>query len=85
MEAPAICKRMPNKTNDSQRNKNRLKNYAKYSGMAFQMMGIILMGTFAGFQADKWLELKFPVFTVSGVIISVIVAMYFAVKDLLKK
>jgi len=48
------------------------------------MLAIIGLGVYGGVQLDKWLALRFPVFTVVLSIFSVIIAMYFAIKDLLK-
>jgi len=45
---------------------------------------IICVGTFGGLYLDKWLMFKFPVFTLSLSIISVILAVYYAIKDLIK-
>ena len=51
--------------------------------MAFQMMAIILAGVFGGMELDKWLNRKFPVFTFVLTIVSVIFAIYYAIKDLI--
>lgn len=64
---------------------NRLKDYAKYSSLAFQMMSIIVIGTFAGFKIDQNIKIKFPIFTLSLSLISVTLAIYIGVKDFLKK
>ena len=65
--------------------KKRLLNaYARYSGMAFQMMAIIVAGAFGGLKLDQWLSTR-PVFTVILSIVSVFLAIYLVVKDLLKK
>ena len=61
-----------------------LFNYAKYSTIGIQMIVIICGGVFGGIQLDKWLHLKFPVFTLVLSILSVFVAMYLSVKDILK-
>lgn len=64
--------------------KKYLDNYARYSSIGFQMLAIILLGVFAGIKLDQWLEMKFPVFKVILSILSVILAIYYAVKDFLK-
>ena len=74
---------MPIETNKNQK-KKALNNYAKYSSIAFQMLFIILLGVFGGFKLDEWLNLSYPVFTVLLSIVSVILAIYYVVKDLLK-
>ena len=61
-----------------------LNNYARYSSIAFQMLAIILLGVFAGYKLDLWLNSK-PVFTVILSLLSVIIAIYIVTKDLLKK
>jgi F0F1-type ATP synthase assembly protein I len=48
------------------------------------MLAIILIGVFGGVKLDQWLELKAPVFTVILSILSVILAIYYAVKDLIR-
>jgi F0F1-type ATP synthase assembly protein I len=64
--------------------KKSLNQYARYSGMAFQMMAIILAGAFGGLQLDKWLQTK-PVFTVILSIVAVFLAIFYVTRDLLKK
>jgi len=61
-----------------------LYNYAKYSGIAFQMVAIILLGVFGGMKLDSFLNLKFPLFTVLFSILSVFLSIYTVIKDLLK-
>jgi hypothetical protein len=48
------------------------------------MLAIILAGVFGGIKLDEWLKLKVPVFTVSLSILSVILAIYYVTKDLLR-
>jgi hypothetical protein len=52
--------------------------------MAFQMMAIIVLGTFGGLKLDEFLQWGFPVFTVLFALGSVSIAIYISVKDLLK-
>jgi F0F1-type ATP synthase assembly protein I len=65
-------------------NKRSLNNYARYSSIAFQMLAIILLGIFAGYKLDQWLHIK-PVLTIIFSLSSVILAIYFVTRDLLKK
>lgn len=65
--------------------KQQLNNYGKYSGMAVQMVVIIMGGVFGGYYLDNYLQFKFPLFTVVFSLLSVVLAIYFVVKDLLKK
>jgi len=59
--------------------------YLRYSNLAIQMIVIIGGGTYGGFRLDKYLGWKFPVFTIVLSLLSVAVAIWFAIKDLLKK
>ena len=71
--------------NPIQKSKNQLNDYARYSGIAFQMIAIVLIGVFGGIKLDKWMGIKFPIFTITLSIFSVFIAVYIVIKDLLKK
>lgn len=61
-------------------------DYAKYSAMGFQMLAIMGLGVFVGIKLDEFLGLtKTPVFTILCSLFSVVLAIYYVVKDLLKK
>lgn len=64
--------------------KDQINNYAKYSALAFQMAVIIGLGTFGGYKLDQLLGLDFKIFTIVLSLLSVVMAIYFAVKDFLK-
>ena len=64
--------------------KRQLNAYARYSGMAFQMLAIILLGVFGGYKLDQWLHTK-PILTVLLSICSVILSVYYVTRDLLRK
>ncbi len=64
---------------------NPLNNYAKYSSIALQMLVIIAGGVVGGYYLDKWIGIKFPVFTVLFSFLSVSLAIYISIKDFLKK
>jgi 4-hydroxybenzoate polyprenyltransferase len=61
--------------------KKPLDNYARYSSIAFQMLVIIGLGIWGGVQLDKWVPMRFPLFTVVMSLISVSFAIYYAIKD----
>lgn len=67
-----------------EKKKKSLDNYARYSSIAFQMLIIILIGVFGGWKLDEWLQMKVPVFTVALSVVSVILAIYYVTKDLLR-
>jgi hypothetical protein len=64
---------------------NPLNTYAKYSSLAFQMLAIILLGVWGGRKTDQWLNLSYPVFTALLSVVSVLLAVYYAIKDFIRK
>ncbi|MGI6338381.1 MAG: AtpZ/AtpI family protein [Bacteroidales bacterium] len=62
-----------------------MNDYARYSGMAFQMLIIILIAVWGGTRLDKILELKTPVFTIVLSLIGVFAALYTSLKDFIKR
>lgn len=72
------------RTKKNNKKKKYLNNYAKYSSIAFQMLAIILLGVWGGIKLDEWIKFEFPVFTVVLSMVSVVLAIYYVVKDLLK-
>ncbi len=61
-----------------------LQTYARYSGMAFQMIAIILIATWIGTRIDKWLTLETPVFTLVLALLGVFGGIYISVRDFIK-
>ena len=53
--------------------------------MGFQMAVIIGGGVYGGIRLDEWLELKFPVFTLVLTLLSVFLAIYYFIRDVLRK
>ena len=72
------------KKNPKNRQNNGYKDYAKYSGMAFQMIGIILVAVWGGVKLDKMTGWHTPVFTIILSLLGVFAAIYTAVKDFIK-
>lgn len=62
-----------------------LNSYARYSGMAFQMIIVILGGVFGGRWLDRTVHWSVPIFTLFLSQLSVALAVYLAVRDLNKK
>lgn len=56
-----------------------LNNYARYSGLAFEMLGIIALGTWGGVKLDTLLDIS-PLFTIVLSLGSVAVSMYMVIK-----
>ena len=65
--------------------KNPLNSYAKYSSLVFQMAAIIFGGSYLGIYLDDRFHMKHPVFTASLALVSVFLAIYYAIKDFIKK
>ena len=76
---------VPKKNKDNKNYKQSLKSYAKYSGLAFQMAAIIFIGTFGGYKADQYFGFEKHILTLILSLLSVVFAIYFAIKDFLKK
>ena len=75
---------MQEKHDKNKKPKKALNEYTRYSGMAFQMIAIIVIGVVGGLKLDEWMNMKMPVFTAILSIISVAFAIYYFVKDLIK-
>lgn len=75
---------MPDQPSFKKKQKS-LNDYARYSGIVFQMAIIILAGTFGGIKLDNKLKLQTPVFTIILSILSVALAIYIVIKDLIVK
>jgi F0F1-type ATP synthase assembly protein I len=61
-----------------------LNDFGRYSGMAFQMIAIILVTTWGGIELDKLTKFHTPVFTIILSLLGVFAAIYTAVKDFIK-
>jgi F0F1-type ATP synthase assembly protein I len=72
------------KPTKEQNRKSALNDFGKYSGMAFQMIAIILAGVFGGVKLDQIVKWEFPVFTLVFTILAVFMSMYYAVKDIIR-
>ncbi|MBO4481400.1 MAG: AtpZ/AtpI family protein [Bacteroidales bacterium] len=66
---------------EEKRSRRQLKNYARYSGMAFQMGIIIAAGAYGGIKLDEKWNTK-PWMTLVCVLLAIAVALYSVIKDL---
>jgi len=69
----------------SRQKRKSIHDYARYSSIGLQMGVIILLGVWGGVKLDQITRLGFPLFTVLLSIISVAFAIYYVIKDLIKK
>lgn len=65
--------------------KNKFNNSIRYSSLGFEMMAIIGVGTFGGYKIDQWMENEFKGFTLGLMILSVILAIIYGTRILLKR
>ncbi len=66
--------------NKYQKPKKKFDDFIRYSSLAFEMIVIMGIGTWSGILIDEWLELGFPVFTLVLMILSVVGAIYHAIR-----
>lgn len=65
--------------------KNKIDDFIRYSSLGFEMMAIIGILTFGGYKIDQLLKNEFKGFTLGLMILSVVIAIVYATKNLLKK
>lgn len=80
MQQPELLK----KKNQKNPGNKGLNDFAKYSGIAFQMIAVILFTTWGGIELDKLAKFNTPVFTIILSILGVFAAIYTAVKDFIR-
>ncbi len=84
MKAPLSQKEKNRKKLPENKGRKGIQDFAKYSGLAFQMIAIILVMTWIGTKLDKYLSLNTPVFTVIFSLLGVFAAIYTSLRDFLK-
>ena len=72
------------KKNPKETENKGIRDFARYSGIAFQMIAIILVATWGGIKLDKLTGFEKPVFTIILSLFGVIAAIYLTVRDLIK-
>ncbi|TKC00229.1 AtpZ/AtpI family protein [Pedobacter cryophilus] len=65
-----------------QKEKPALNSYIKYSGLGFQMIGVIGAFTFAGYKLDESQQTKTPIYTGILSLIGVLASLYIVLKGL---
>jgi len=74
---------------EKEKNQKKTQNkgfsdYARYTGIAFQMGVIIFLTTWGGIKLDQLAGFSKPVFTIILSLLGVFAAIYTAIKDFLK-
>jgi hypothetical protein len=60
----------------------KINTIVKFSGLGIQMALFVVILTLAGRWIDQFFTFKFPIFTIVGVFIGLIGAMYYMIKQL---
>jgi F0F1-type ATP synthase assembly protein I len=70
--------------NQFRKNKSRFDAFIRYSSLGFEMMTMIILGTFLGYKIDQWMDNNFRWFTLVMMVFSVIGSVVYFVRKLLK-
>ncbi|HSL86251.1 MAG TPA: AtpZ/AtpI family protein [Bacteroidales bacterium] len=79
-----IGEEKPKKPEEDRENSG-IQSFARYSGMAMQMIVIIGITTWCGVKLDERFSMKTPVFTIILSLIGVFAALYTTLRDFIKK
>lgn len=69
------------KTASDAKKSKLLKSYVKYTGLAFQMLGVIAAGAGAGFWLDNKMTNRVPVFTLLGTVFSLVAIVVYLIRQ----
>jgi hypothetical protein len=75
----------PEKKANSAGQRSGASDYIRYTGLGFQMLAVIGLFTWAGIKLDEKWSLEKPLFTALLAMIGVIIGIYSALKDFIKK
>ena len=70
---------MSSNNDQEQKPKEQLNNYARFSGIAFQMIAIIGLGVYAGVKLDEKYPNKYSLFTLICSLVAIGMALYFVI------
>ena len=76
---------MPENTPPEKSKEDNVKPYLKYSGLAFQMIGAMVLAAFAGMKLDDYFGTQNPWFTIILLVIAVVASMVLVILSLNKK
>ncbi|RPD93416.1 AtpZ/AtpI family protein [Aureibaculum marinum] len=69
--------------NKIEKQRKQLNSYARYSGIAIQMMAIIGIGTFAGVKLDELYPNNYNIYTIVLSLAFVLISIYIVIKRIL--
>jgi F0F1-type ATP synthase assembly protein I len=76
---------MPEKTPSDKPKGDNIKPYLRYSGLAFQMIGAMVIAAFAGMKLDDHFQTQNPWFTIILLLVAVVASMVLVILSLNKK
>jgi F0F1-type ATP synthase assembly protein I len=79
-----VEQQLQKKKNQKNQGNKGIRDFARYSGIAFQMLAIILVTTWGGIKLDKLTGSDKHLFTIILSLLGVFAAIYTAVKDFIK-
>lgn len=68
-------------TSQKQNQKKLLNKYARFSGIAFQMIAIIVLGSFGGIKLDKAFPNNYQLYTIICTLLAVAISMIYVIKQ----
>jgi ATP synthase protein I len=83
VEEPSQKEKNP-KNQEKNKENDGLGNFARYTGLGFQMIFIILVAVWGGIKLDDLFSIHSHLFTIILSLLGVFAAIYFAVKDFIK-
>ncbi|PRY14822.1 putative F0F1-ATPase subunit (Ca2+/Mg2+ transporter) [Pontibacter ummariensis] len=75
----------PEDKKPEERREEGIKPYVKYSGMAFQMIGVLVVVALAGRKLDEYVGNEKPWFTIALLLIGVVASMVLTILSINKK
>ena len=75
---------LPPADQDGPNSSDRLRSFAKYSGVAFQMLATIGLSAWAGTWLDRHFQTKNPWWTIGLMLVGVLTALYQVIRGLTK-
>ena len=72
-------------TPENEKKDGGVKPYLKYSGLAFQMIGVMVIAAWAGVKLDEHFATENPWFTIGLLLVAVIASMALVIVSLNKK
>ncbi|WP_230679941.1 AtpZ/AtpI family protein [Pontibacter rufus] len=64
---------------------DNIKPYLRYSGLAFQMIGVMVLAALAGMKLDDYFHTRNPWFTIVLLLVAVVASMVLVILSLNKK